>query len=156
ILGHGFTVESGSALVESVSFNRHVSTFTKAADDSDDDAEGDAQGGSDDAQGDPDGSEDAQGDPDGSTDPEGDSDASGQPGGAEGAADGDQGADPGLPDTGGWAPEESDLTPEQRDGITAPSNVVAGGTVTVHVPGATPGQSVRVFLFSEPIDLGTH
>ena len=166
ILGHGFTVESGSALVESVSFNGHVSTFTKAADDSDDDAEGDAQGGSDDAQGDPDGSEDAQGDPDGSedaqgdpdgsTDPEGGSDTSGQPGDAEGAADGDQGADPGLPDTGGWAPEESDLTPEQRGGITAPSNVVAGGTVTVHVPGATPGQSVRVFLFSEPIDLGTH
>ena len=58
-----------------------------------------------------------------------------------------------LPVTGG-APAESALTQGARGGVTGPSSVVAGGTVTLTVPGATPGQRVHGWLFSTPTDLG--
>lgn len=58
-----------------------------------------------------------------------------------------------LPATGG-APAQSELTEASRGGVTAPGSVVAGGTVTLTVPGATVGQRVHLWLFSTPTDLG--
>lgn len=64
--------------------------------------------------------------------------------------------DPGVPGTGGaQAPAESALTDATRGGITAPSSVTAGSSLTIGVGASRAGASVDAWLFSTPIHLGT-
>lgn len=61
----------------------------------------------------------------------------------------------GLASTGGAsAPSASQLTSATRGGMRAPASVVPGQSVTIEVPAAAPGQSVHVWMFSTPTDLG--
>lgn len=55
---------------------------------------------------------------------------------------------------GATAPAEQALTDAARGGLTAPGSVTAGGSITLMVPAGTPGEAVRVWLFSTPTDLG--
>ncbi|QBR75125.1 choice-of-anchor I family protein [Microbacterium sediminis] len=52
------------------------------------------------------------------------------------------------------APDPDSLTDANRGGLTAPDTVAAGGTFTMTVPNAEPGQRVGVWLFSDPVSLG--
>lgn len=90
IIGHGFTVEAGTALVKNVSFNGHATTFATAP-------------------------------------------------------------APIVP-----APKPSDLTPETEGRISAAPTAAPGATITIEVGAEWAGQTVDVYIFSEPRHLGAH
>lgn len=52
------------------------------------------------------------------------------------------------------APDEADLTDENRGTIEAPLQARAGGTIRVQLDVALAGSTVHAWLFSEPTDLG--
>lgn len=63
-----------------------------------------------------------------------------------------------LAPTGGAAtpapPVASALTDAMRGGVRAPASALPGQTVTITVPGAAPGQTVHIWMFSMPVHLG--
>ncbi|WP_223628362.1 alpha/beta hydrolase-fold protein [Microbacterium sp. EST19A] len=58
-------------------------------------------------------------------------------------------------ETGAGGPSEADLTDANRGGVTVPDSVVQGGTAVVSVGADSAGDSVDVYLFSDPVLLGT-
>ena len=56
---------------------------------------------------------------------------------------------------GAGGPSEADLTDANRGSVTVPDSVVQGGTAEVTVGAESAGDSVDVYLFSEPVLLGT-
>lgn len=80
----------------------------------------------------------------------------GNPGGPGGPGTPGEPGNPGEPGTGGAAaPAESALTDATRGGITAPSVVTAGSSITIGVGASRAGSSVDAWLFSTPVHLGT-
>lgn len=60
------------------------------------------------------------------------------------------------PDTiPGTAPSEDDLDPALEGAITAPDTAEPGETITIVIDGAAEGDEVGVWLFSDPVYLGT-
>lgn len=58
-------------------------------------------------------------------------------------------------ETGAGGPSEDELTDANRGGVTVSDSVVQGGTAEVTVGADSAGDSVDVYLFSEPVLLGT-
>lgn len=56
----------------------------------------------------------------------------------------------------GTAPALDDLDPELEGAITVPSEAWPGDEIVVNIPGVEPGSQVGVWLFSDPVYLGTH
>ena len=76
-------------------------------------------------------------------------------GGDSGSGGGDSGSGGGLTPIGGpAAPSDSALTPQTQNQIQAPTNVVAGETITIAVGTAYAGQVVDGWVFSTPTYLG--
>lgn len=56
----------------------------------------------------------------------------------------------------GVTPLEEDLDPALKGAITVPDTAVAGEPITVFIDGASEGDKVGVWLFSDPVYLGTY
>lgn len=61
----------------------------------------------------------------------------------------------GQTDDSEFVPDEGELTDANRGGVAAPGSAVAGTEITVVVGKAHAGDRVQMFLFSDPIPLGT-